>query len=71
MFASIALDKTIRITLQCIYDCNKITTQISKKVIKELLFLHTTEVLFSYSNGIYQQNDDVAWELLHELLSSY
>ena len=34
--------------------------QIPKRVTKELLLLHTKEVYFAYSNGIYQQNNDTA-----------
>ena len=34
--------------------------EIPEKVMKELLLLCTKEVHFTYSNGIYQQNDDVA-----------
>ena len=57
---SISLDKTIEIILQRIYNRNEVTTEIPKKVMKELLLLRTKEVHFSYSNGIYQQNDGVA-----------
>ena len=37
LFPSIPLDKTIEIILQRIYNRNEITTQIPKKVMKELL----------------------------------
>ena len=60
LFTSIRLDKTIEIILQRIYNRNEITTQIPKKVMKELLLLCKKEVHFAYSNGICQQNDDVA-----------
>ena len=60
LFTSIPLDKTIEIILQRIYNHNEITTQIPKKVKKGLLLLCTKEVHFSYSNGIYQQNDGIA-----------
>ena len=60
LFTSIPLDKTIEILLQRIYNRYEITTQISRKVMKELLLLCTKEVHFVYSNGIYQQNDGVA-----------
>ena len=60
LFTSIPLDKTIEIILQHIYNRNEITTQIPKEVMKELLLLCTKEVHLAYSNGIYQQNDDVA-----------
>ena len=61
-FTSIPLDKTNERTLQCICDHNKVTKQIPKKVMKELLLLCTKEVHFTYRNGIYQQNDGVAME---------
>ena len=60
LFTGIALDKTIEIILQRIYNRNEITTQIRKKVMKELLLLCTREVHFAYSNEIYLQNDGVA-----------
>ena len=60
LFTGIALDKTIEIILQRIYNRNEITTQILMKVMKELLLLCTREVHFTYSNEIYQQNDGVA-----------
>ena len=44
---SIPLDKTTEIKLQRIYNRNEITTEISKKVMKELLLLCTREVLFA------------------------
>ena len=59
LFTSISLDKAIGIILQRIYNRNEITTQIPKKVMKELLLLCTKEVHFDYSNGIYLQNDGV------------
>ena len=48
LFTSIPLDKTIEIILQRIYNRNEITTQIPKKVMKELLLLCTTEVHFAF-----------------------
>ena len=60
LFTSIPLNKTIEIIFQRIYNCNLITTQIPKKVMKELQLLCAREVHFTYSNEIYQQNDGVA-----------
>ena len=59
-FRSIPLDKTIEIILQHLYNCNKITTQITKEVMEKLLWLCTKEGHFAYSNGTYQQNDSMA-----------
>ena len=48
--------------MQRIYNCNEITTQITKEVMKELLLLCTKEGHFTYTNGTYQQNDGMAME---------
>ena len=70
LFTSIPLDKATEIILQRIYNRNEITTQIPKKVMKELLFYvqkkyisliaRMAENILAYSNRIYQQNDGVA-----------
>ena len=60
LFTSILLDKTVKTILQRNFNRNEITMEIPEKVMKELLLLCTKEVHFTYSNGIYQQNDDVA-----------
>ena len=60
MLTSILLDKTMKIILPRIYNCNETITQIPKKVMKELFLLCTKKVHFGYSNEIYQQIYGVA-----------
>ena len=50
--------------MQRIYNRNEIARQITKKVMKEFSFLCTKEVHLTYSNGIYQQNDDAVMRSL-------
>ena len=51
------LDKTIEIILERVYEKKEITTTIPKREMKELLYLCTKTVHFSFSNEIYMQND--------------
>ena len=51
------LDKTIEIILERVYEKKEITTTIPKREMKELLYLCTKNVHFSFSNEIYMQND--------------
>ena len=45
--------KTIDITLERIYDCKEIDTQITRPDMKELLTLCTKNVNFTYDNQVY------------------
>ena len=60
LFTNVPLYYTINIILKRIYDDNELYTNISKKVLKELLLLCTKNVHFAFSNKIYQQCDGVA-----------
>ena len=51
------LDKTIEIILERVYEKKEITTTIPKREMKELLYLCTKNVHFSFNNEIYMQND--------------
>ena len=51
------LDKTIEIILERVYEKKEITTTIPKREMKELLYVCTKNVHFSFSNEIYMQND--------------
>ena len=54
------LEKTIEIILRRIYTDKEINTNIPKREMKELLYLCTKNVHFSYNNEIYIQIDGVA-----------
>ena len=55
------MNKTIEIILGRVYEKKDLTTTtISKREMKELLYLCTKNVHFSFSNEIYMQNDGVA-----------
>ena len=60
LFTNVPLDKTIEIILNRIYEKNKISTDITKSEMKELLNLYTKSVHFTYDGNIYVQNDGVA-----------
>ena len=54
------MNKTIEIILGRVYEKKDLTTTtISKREMKELLYLCTKNVHFSFSNEIYMQNDGV------------
>ena len=55
------MNKTIEIILGRVYEKKDLTTTtISKREMKELLYLFTKNVHFSFSSEIYMQNDGVA-----------
>ena len=60
LFTCITLNKTIKITLEWIYDQKEIKTDIPKSITKEMLLLCTKDVHFLLENEIYQQNDSAA-----------
>ena len=60
LFTNVPLEQTIEIILKRIYINKEITTNIPKKEMKELLFLCTKNVYFTFSNQIYIQLDGVA-----------
>ena len=52
LFTNVPLDKTIEIILNRIYEKNKISTDITKSEMKELLNLYTKSVHFTYDGNI-------------------
>ena len=61
LFADISLDKTIEIILKRVCEMKEIATTISKgSEMKELLYLCTKNVYFSFNNEIFMQNDGAA-----------
>ena len=60
LFTSIALSKTIKITLEWIYDRKEINKDIPKTILKEMLLLCTRDVHFLFEDEICQQTDGVA-----------
>ena len=60
LFSNVPLDQTISIILNRIYNNREINTDISRSEMKELLYLCTKNVHFSFHNNIYIQNDGVA-----------
>ena len=60
LFTNVTLEKTIKITLERIYEGKEINTSISKKEMKQLRMLCIKDVNFTYDNKVYQQNDGVA-----------
>ena len=60
LFASITLNKTIKITLEWIYYQKEINTGIPKSITKEMLLLCTNDVHCLLEDGIYQQIDSAA-----------
>ena len=60
LFTNIPMNKTIEIILGRVYEKNDLTTTtISKREMKELLYICTKNFHFSFSNEIYMQNDGV------------
>ena len=59
-FTNILLDKTIEITLKRVYKKKEITNTTPKRKMKELLYLCTKNVHFSFNNEISIQNHGVA-----------
>ena len=60
LFTNVPLEKTIKITLEKIYDRKEIINEITNPEMKELLTLCTKNVYFTFDNQVYQQNDGVA-----------
>ena len=60
LFTNVPLDKTIEIILKRVYEKKEIMTTIPMREMKELLYLSTKNVHFSFNNEIYMQNDAVA-----------
>ena len=60
LFTNVPLEKTIKITLDRIYERKETSTSIRKKEMKQLLTLCTKNVHFTYDNTVYQQNSGVA-----------
>ena len=60
LFTNVPLEKTIKITLEKIYDRKEIINKITNPEMKELLTLCTKNVYFTFDNQVYKQNDGVA-----------
>ena len=60
LFINVPLEQTIEIILKRKYINKEITTNIPKQEVKELLFLCTKNVHFTFNNQIYIQLDGVA-----------
>ena len=60
LFTNVALDQTISIILNRIYNNREIDTNITRSEMKELLYLCTENVHFSFDNKICIQRDCVA-----------
>ena len=60
LFTNVPLEKTIKITLEKIYDRKEIINEITNHEMKELLTLCTKNVYFTFDNQVYKQNDGVA-----------
>ena len=60
LFTNVPLDKTIDYILKKVYNEKKIQTNIPKTVLKELLYLCTKQLHFTFNNSIYIQCGGVA-----------
>ena len=60
LFTNVPLDKTIDFILKNVYDEKKIQANIPKTILKELLYLCTRQLRFTFNNSIYTQCDGVA-----------
>ena len=60
LFSNVPLDKTTEIILKRVYEKKEIITTIPKREMKELLYLCTKNVDFSFNNEICMLNDGVA-----------
>ena len=60
LFTNAPLDKTIEIILKRVYEKKEIINTIQKREMKDLLYLYTKNVYFSFNNEIYMQNRGVA-----------
>ena len=63
LFINLPLEKIINFILKKVSDKNKIQTSIPKTVLKELLYLCTKQLLFTFNNNIHIQRDGVRWTL--------
>ena len=59
LFTNVPLGKTIVFILKKVYDEEKIPTNISKTVLRELLHLCPKQLHFTFNNNIYIQCDGV------------
>ena len=57
LFTNVPLDKTIYFVLRKVHNENKIQINIPKTVLKELLYLCTKQLHFTFNNNIYIQYD--------------
>ena len=55
LFTNVPLEETIDIILNKIYDEKKIETNIPRNIMKDLLYLYTKHVHFTYGGKIYIQ----------------
>ena len=60
LFTMVPLEYTIDVTLKRIYSDKEIETKISRKDMKNLLIICTTNIYFTFRNNIYQQRDGAA-----------
>ena len=60
LFTNVPLEETIDIILNKIYDEKKIETNIPRNIMKDLLYLCTKHVHFTFGGKIYIQIDGVA-----------
>ena len=61
---SVPLSNTFVILLRRIYIDNEINTNLTKKELKELIFLGRKDAQLTYNNFMYKQVDFVAMDLL-------
>ena len=62
LFTNVPLDETIDFILKKVYDEKKIQTNIPKKVLKELPYICTKQLHFTFNNNIYIQCVGVAMD---------
>ena len=60
LFRNIPLEDTINVILRRIYEKKEIVTDIPRCEMRELLYLYTKNVHFTFNSNIYIQNDSVA-----------
>ena len=71
LFTSVPLTKTIDIILDRVYNCEEISTVLTKNEMKKLLILCTKNVHFTLNNEIFVQNDGFAMgSLLEPILAN-
>ena len=62
LLTNVPLDRTINVILKRIYDDNELRISVSRNKVKELLFLCTKNVHFTFTGTIYMQIDGVAMQ---------